>query len=189
MGIVKRIILWWKTTPATDKILYALSGVSTAAAIVSAYSSIKTRKIVSEEMNIEVKLYPGGKDDPDPVDLKPENPPKLESKQEDISGPKMKVDTSSDKWVVWDPDWEPVRKSESGYESVRLADALDVLQRIDGMMQSDGYCESDDVCEAEARVEDLARQFAYLEGCEDEFRKRFPYLKDHASDIYENAEV
>ena len=95
----------------------------------------------------------------------------------------VKEPESGDKWKVWSPSWETRYTSKSGYESVRLADALDVLLR-----QDDGLLTEEDVAEAEARVEDLARQFAYLEGTEDDFRERFPFLKDHAEEVYDLTE-
>lgn len=186
MGIFKRIKLWWKTTPATDKILYALSGVSTAAAIVSTYSSIRTRKEIAD-MSVTVKLYPGGKDDPDPIELPKETDPPVELPIEQETKPPVEAipaDTTSEKWEVWNPEWELKYKSESGYESVRLADALAILQDRD-----DGLLTEEQLDEAEARVEDLARQFAYLEGNEDEFRRRFPFLKHYTTIIYDNVEV
>ena len=186
MKLIKKVQIWWKHTTLTEKILMIMGGITTAAAVTGAVCSIKAYTDIDDKLNISVKLYPGGKDDPNPVDLTPEEENVV---PEELSKPeteKISIDAKSKTWDVWNPEWEPVHKSADGYEGTRLNDALDVLLRMDGMMKSDGYVEDDDVRNAEARVEDLARQFAYLEGRENEFRKRFPYLKDTTCDIYEN---
>ena len=189
MGILKKFKLWWKSTTSAEKVCIILSGISTAAAVTGAVCSVKTRHCM-EDVKIDVKLYPGGKDDPNPVNLTPDEPrPMVFTSPEDVitcapaASPMMKADTESEKWEVWNPEWEPLQKSASGYESVRLADALEVLLRT----EDDGSLNMNNAEEAEMRVEDLARQFAYLEGSEDEFRTRFPQLKDHVGDIYENV--
>lgn len=186
MGIIKKVKLWWRSTTPTEKILTVLGGITATASTVGAVYAVKSYMEMDDKLNIEVKLYPKGKDDPNPKTLLPH----LEDEDPKPEPPEKKIpaDTTTEKWDVWNPDWEPVRKSADGYEGTRLNDALDVLLTMDGMMKSDGYVEDDDVRNAEARVEDLARQFAYLEGREDEFRKRFPYLKDTTCDIYENVE-
>ena len=183
MSIKQKIQSWWKGTTLTEKILMALGGVTTAAAVTGAVYVVKTYTEMEDKLTVDVKLYPKGKDDPNPVSLSADEENTTEEQTEKIT-----ADISSDKWEVWNPEWEPVRKSADGYEGTRLNDALKILYRMDGMMKNDGYVEDDDVRAAEARVEDLARQFAYLEDREDEFRKEFPYLKNTACDIYENVE-
>ena len=192
MGIFEKAKLWWKSTTTTEKILVIFGGVSTAAAVTGAVCAVKTYTEMEDKLSVEVKLYPNGKDDPNPKTLisnDEDRPLTMTSETDGFScappaRPMIKADTDSEKWEVWNPDWELLYHSESGDESVRLADSLDVLLR-----QDDGLLSEEDVQEAEARVEDLARQFAYLEGTEDDFRKRFPFLKDHVTDIYENVET
>lgn len=185
MGLIKKIKLWWKTTPTAEKIMVILGGVSATASVAGAVYAVHEVK----NLKAEVNLYPGGKDDPNPVNRTPDEPrPVIYTSPEDVitcapsPSPMITADMESEKWEVWNPEWELLWRSKSGYESVRLADALDVLLR-----QDDGLLSEEDVTEAEARVEDLARQFAYLEGSEDDFRQRFPFLKTHAGDIYENV--
>ena len=183
MSIFERVKLWWKSKTPVEKVLTVLGGITCAGITVGAVCEAKKRCSVEE-----------------PVAALPETStderPKAWITPEDYvtcapaSSPMLKADTESEKWEVWNPDWELLYKSESGYESVRLADALELLNQMDGLMKNDGFAREEDIEEAEARVEDLARQFAYLEGCEDEFRARFPYLRDHVGDIYDNvAEV
>lgn len=178
MNIVKRIKLWWKSTPAKDKVLFAVSGVSVAASVVSIGACLHMKHSV-DDVKVDVKLYPGGKDDPNPVDLTPEG-------DSEPAIQKIPADTSSDKWEVWNPEWLPRYESADGYESTRLFDALEVLQKFDNINMD---CDEFDDCatEAQARVEDLARQFAYLEGNEDEFRKRFPSSNSNTVVVYKNV--
>ena len=183
MNIVEKVKLWWKSTPLKDKILYAVSGVSVVASAASIATCVHMKNSV-DNVKIDVKLYPGGKEDPNPVDLTPANDavPVPEPLVE-----KIPANTDTDKWDVWNPEWEPKYKSADGYEATRLFDALDVLQKFDnGEMSVDEF--EDCLAESQARVEDLARQFAYLEDRQDEFRKRFPYLKNYVDDVYENIQ-
>lgn len=183
-----RIKLWLKSTPLKDKILYTVSALSVTASIASIGACMHMKHVV-DDIHVDVKLYPSGKDDPNPVDLTPEGEerPVVWTSPNDyitcVPSPKVEADTTSEKWEVWNPEWELKYPSKSGYESVRLADALEVLLR-----QDDNLLYEEDVQEAEARVEDLARQFAYLEGSEDDFRARFPQLKNSATYIYSNVE-
>lgn len=187
MSIIKKVKLWWRSITPTEKILTILSGISTAAAVTGAVCAVKTYTEMEDKLSVEVKLYPNGKDDPNPKTLigyqegTEEADNFLNSEKTEHPIEKLVANTNSEKWEVWNPEWEPINKSESGYESVRLADALNVLLKDPCLMTQE------DIEEAEARVEDLARQFAYLEGSEDDFRARFPQLKDHVGDIYENV--
>lgn len=71
MGIVKKVKRWWRSTTTNGKILYILSGISTAASLAAVAASFHTLKEV-EDTKFEVKLYPEGKDDPNPITLKGE---------------------------------------------------------------------------------------------------------------------
>ena len=189
MGLIKKIKLWWKTTPTAEKIMVILGGVSATASVAGAVYAVHEVK----NMKVEVNLYPNGKDG-DSIPLKgerreeaacdDEKRPVVFTSPEDaitcVPTEKISTDTTSEKWDVWNPDWELKHHSRDGYESTRLNDALDALLEL-------GTAEETE--EADARVEDLARQFAYLEGREDEFRERFPYLRNHAPEIYENVET
>ena len=68
MGPIRRLKSWWKRTTATEKLCMAVSGLATAASIVSICSNVAIRREV-DNTKIEVKLYPRGKDDPDPIIL------------------------------------------------------------------------------------------------------------------------
>ena len=71
MGMIKKFKLWWKTTSTTEKVMLALGGISTTATVAGMIASIKTKDEV-KDVKVEVKLYPGGKDDPNPIELTPE---------------------------------------------------------------------------------------------------------------------
>lgn len=185
MGIFERVKLWWKSKTPVEKVLTVLGGITCAGITVGAVCEVKKR-CSAEEPGPVTALSETATDERPKVWITPEDYITCAP----ASSPMLKADTESEKWEVWNPDWELLYKSESGYETERLNDALDLLNQMDGMLKNDGYVRDEDVEEAEARVEDLARQFAYLIGWEDEFRARFPYLKDHVGDIYENvAEV
>ena len=74
MKLVNRIKTWWKTTTPTERFLTALNVISTGAAIGSTIAAIHTRGTL-EDVKIDVKLYPGGKDDPNPISLTNEDAP------------------------------------------------------------------------------------------------------------------
>lgn len=166
MNIIKRIKLWWKSTPLTTKIFLGLGVVTAGAGIAAVVSSAK------KPTQAENTALPEPESEPAP-------------KNEWV------VDPDRSDWEVWNPSWECKYESASGWEDEKLADALEVLNRMDGMMRNDGYCNEEDVHEAAARVEDLARQFAYLNQAEsgNEFRKRFPDQNKWISNVYTNVEL
>ena len=187
MGLIKKIKLWWKTTPTMEKVLMTLTGVSTVASVAGAVYAVHEVK----NMEVKVNLYPNGKDgDPIPLNgerMKEPRPIVYTSPEDAITcvppdSPLINADTTSEKWEVWNPEWELKYPSKDGYEGTRLMDALDSL--LEHGMDT---VKAEELEEADARIEDLARQFAYLEGREDEFRERFSYLRNNPAEIYKNV--
>ena len=72
MKMANRIKTWWKTTTTTEKVLIVLDGIATTALAATSIISIRTRNCL-KDIKIDVKLYPGGKDDPNPISLENEN--------------------------------------------------------------------------------------------------------------------
>ena len=174
MNMIEKAKLWWKTTPVTTKIFACLGLTTAVVGTCAAVSAVRNSKKPDAEST--TPAVEAGND-------KPETAP--------ADSNEWVFDENRPDWEVWNPAWEDKYKSKSGWEDDRLADALEILVRMDGMMKNDGYCEDDDVHEAMARVQDLARQFAYLNQHNqgDEFRERFPYLKNDVEDIYTNVSL
>ena len=66
MNIFKRIKVWWKTKTTAEKFYVFLGGVSTTAAVISTVCAVRTAHSL-DDVKFDIKLYPEGKDDPNPI--------------------------------------------------------------------------------------------------------------------------
>lgn len=81
MNPIERIKIWWKSKTPLEKFYMIFGGITATAAVAGAVCSIKN-KYDPDDLKITVKLYPGGKDDPNPVTLAEEEKPEVEQEPE-----------------------------------------------------------------------------------------------------------
>ena len=90
MGLIKKVKLWWRSTTPTEKILTVLGGVTTTASVVGAVCAVKTYTEMEDKLSVEVRLYPNGNGDQNPIKLEGEKVDsfdELDKKEVDFSKP------------------------------------------------------------------------------------------------------
>lgn len=196
MSILKKFKLWWKSATPTEKVLTILGGISTAAAVTGAVCAVKTYTEMEDKLSVEVKLYPNGKDDPNPKTLigyqegteEAEN--FLNSKKTEKSGKKEEPTPENTEdydraaallktlWIADDillpEDYRTaVAQAEDILSHVQnpAAEIYDILERARGE-----NLDQEDLFEVQGKVEDLTRYLAERDGRMEDFKEQFPWL-------------